>query len=193
MRSSPKGGGYVRFLAEDAHLVGPVRSCAVHRRFGASSSPDTRLRSVRQYASTVVTTATTRCRPGDRSARKHGPCRLRLSIRAGPGDGRQWHRASKHVDEPGMVVATARGRSATPTGTRCRADHDLRIRSNALPGDGRAQRGSQPGARAARRRKHRRQEAYSYSDGSGHEAMKKIPAEPGLAPGRDDNGAPRAR
>jgi RHS repeat-associated protein len=33
------------------------------------------------------------------------------------------------------------------------------------------------------------QEAYSYSDGSGHEVMKKVPAESGLAPGRDDNGA----
>jgi RHS repeat-associated protein len=33
------------------------------------------------------------------------------------------------------------------------------------------------------------QDAYSYSDGSGHEVMKKIPAEPGLAPTRDSAGA----
>ena len=33
------------------------------------------------------------------------------------------------------------------------------------------------------------QETYSYSDGSGHEVMKKIQAEPGLAPYRDANGA----
>jgi len=40
-----------------------------------------------------------------------------------------------------------------------------------------------------RERGPRWQEAYSYSDGSGREVMKKIPAEPGLGPARDGNGA----
>jgi RHS repeat-associated protein len=33
------------------------------------------------------------------------------------------------------------------------------------------------------------QESYNYSDGSGHEVMRKVQAEPGLAPARDANGA----
>ena len=33
------------------------------------------------------------------------------------------------------------------------------------------------------------QETYSYSDGSGHEVMRKVPAGPGLAPTRDSQGA----
>jgi RHS repeat-associated protein len=101
------------------------------------------------------------------------------------------NRASAHVDELGMVVATAiMGKAgdadgdtlAKPTTT---FEYDLtRYQATGKPSVVYSRAREQHGAG-----NNRWQEAYSYSDGSGHEVMKKIPAEPGLAPERDGSGA----
>jgi RHS repeat-associated protein len=101
------------------------------------------------------------------------------------------NRASARFDELGRVVATAiMGKVgaadgdtlAEPTTT---FEYDLtRYQATGEPNVVHSRAREQHGAGNTRW-----QEAYGYSDGSGHEVMKKIPAEPGLAPGRDDNGA----
>ena len=101
------------------------------------------------------------------------------------------NRAAAKLDELGRVVATAvMGKVgdtdgdtlADPTAT---FEYDLvRFSTTGKPNVVHSRAREQHGAGNTRW-----QDAYSYSDGSGHEVMKKIPAEPGLAPGRDGSGA----
>jgi RHS repeat-associated protein len=101
------------------------------------------------------------------------------------------NRAAARFDELGMVVATAiMGKMgdadgdtlADPTTT---FEYDFtRFAMTNEPNVAHSRAREQHGAGNTRW-----QEAYSYSDGSGHEVMKKIPAEPGLAPARDGNNA----
>ena len=101
------------------------------------------------------------------------------------------NRASAHVDELGMVVAT------TVMGKVGDTDGDtLDDPTTTFEYDlARYQTTGEPNVVYSRARElhgpanTRWQEAYSYSDGSGHEVMKKILAEPGLAPERDHEGA----
>ena len=68
-----------------------------------------------------------------------------------------------------------------------RSDHHVRVRPRSLPAVGQAERRARSRARACTVRPNTRwQESYSYTDGSGHEVMKKAQAEPrpGAAAGR---------
>ena len=101
------------------------------------------------------------------------------------------NRAAAKLDELGRVVATAvMGKVgdtdgdtlAEPTTT---FEYDLtRFATTGKPNVVRSRAREQHGAGNTRWH-----EVYSYSDGSGHEAMRKVPAEPGFAPERDANGA----
>ena len=101
------------------------------------------------------------------------------------------NRAAAQFDELGMVVATAiMGKVgdadgdtlADPTTT---LDYDLmRFATTGKPNVVHSRARELHGPANTRW-----QEAYSYPDGSGHEVMKKIPAEPGFAPTRDAKGA----
>jgi len=100
------------------------------------------------------------------------------------------NRAAARFDELGLVVATAvMGKLgdtdgdtlADPTTT---FEYDLtRFATTGQPNVVHSRAREQHGAGNTRW-----QEAYSYSDGSGHEVMRKIPAEPGLAPARAGDG-----
>ncbi|MEO5726951.1 MAG: RHS repeat-associated core domain-containing protein [Byssovorax sp.] len=101
------------------------------------------------------------------------------------------NRAAAQVDELGRVVATAILGKVGDTDGDTLADptttfaYDLtRYQATGEPNVVHSRAREQHGAANTRW-----QEAYSYSDGSGHEVMKKIPAEPGLAPARDGGGA----
>ncbi|MEO5726945.1 MAG: toxin TcdB middle/C-terminal domain-containing protein, partial [Byssovorax sp.] len=101
------------------------------------------------------------------------------------------NRAAAQVDELGRVVATAIMGKVGDTDGDTLADptatfaYDLtRYATTGEPNVVHSRAREQHGAGNTRW-----QEAYSYSDGSGREVMRKIPAEPGLAPERDGDGA----
>ena len=101
------------------------------------------------------------------------------------------NRSAVAFDELGMVVATAvmgktnAGEGDTLADPTTKLEYDLfnwinNGRPNFVHTFAREQHGpSNP----------RWQESYSYSDGSGREVLKKVQAEPGLAPQRDSSGA----
>ncbi len=101
------------------------------------------------------------------------------------------NRAAAQVDELGLVVATAiMGKEGDTDGdtlddpTTTFAYDLTRFATTGEPNVVHSRVREQHGAANLRW-----QEAYSYSDGSGHEVMRKIQAEPGLAPARDGDGA----
>lgn len=101
------------------------------------------------------------------------------------------NRAAVAFDELGMVVATAvmgktnAGEGDTLADPTTKLEYDLFNWIN---------KGQPNFVRTFAREQHgpsnpRWQESYSYSDGSGREVLKKVQAEPGLAPQRDSSGA----
>ncbi|MGC1121820.1 MAG: SpvB/TcaC N-terminal domain-containing protein [Candidatus Methanofastidiosia archaeon] len=100
------------------------------------------------------------------------------------------NRSAVQVDELGMVVATAvMGKEGQDEGDTLdnptiSLEYNLsNWREKELPNFVYTRAREQHGAANPRW-----QESYTYSDGSGREVMTKIQAEPGLAPGRDENG-----
>jgi RHS repeat-associated protein len=101
------------------------------------------------------------------------------------------NRAAAQIDALGMVVATAvMGKEGDTDGDTLddpttTFTYDLtRFATTGEPNVVHSRAREQHGAANIRW-----QEAYSYSDGSGREVMRKIQAEPGLAPARDGDGA----
>ncbi|MEO7327883.1 MAG: SpvB/TcaC N-terminal domain-containing protein [Minicystis sp.] len=101
------------------------------------------------------------------------------------------NRGAARFDELGMVIATAvMGKAGSEDGDTLddpttTFDYDLdRYRTTGLPNVVHARARELHGDAGTRW-----QETYSYSDGSGHEVMRKVQAEPGDAPARDEEGA----